>query len=109
MSLCGTGNGLNNNEQRKKTKLTIRQELSSFSSSVLKFKKFEDYWLEYGSKHPILSKLVNYFNSISATSVPSESSFSFANYISRKERASLSPEALRYSMVLKNFIVDSIQ
>jgi hypothetical protein len=38
---------------------------------------------------------------IQASSVASESAFSIANYIQRKERSSLSAENLRYSIFLR--------
>ena len=38
---------------------------------------------------------------IQASSVASESAFSIANYVKRKERSALSAENLRYSMFLR--------
>ena len=42
-------------------------------------------------------------NTICATSVPCESSFSVAGYIQRKERIRLSSDSLRYQLILKQF------
>ena len=40
-------------------------------------------------------------NTMCATSVPCETSFSFAGYIQRKERIRLSADSLRYQLILK--------
>jgi hypothetical protein len=42
---------------------------------------------------------------IPSSSVPSESAFSVANFIQRKERNSLSSKCIKYSMVLRDRIV----
>ena len=42
-------------------------------------------------------------NTICATSVPCESSFSMAGYIQRKERIRLRSDSLRYQLILKQF------
>ncbi|CAF4594516.1 unnamed protein product [Didymodactylos carnosus] len=50
---------------------------------------------------PILSSLIQRFLSTPATSVASESCFSIASYLHRKQRSSLSPSNLAYTVFLK--------
>ena len=54
---------------------------------------------------PLLSKLVRNYCITHASSVPSDSAFSMANYIQRKQRSSLSSKQLRYQMLLKDKLV----
>jgi hypothetical protein len=51
---------------------------------------------------PMLSFLVRRFCIIPASSVPSESASSVANFIQRKERSALSASQLRYSIMLRD-------
>ena len=49
------------------------------------------------------------YNIIPASSVPSEVSFSIANYIERKERSRLAPKTLEMSMVTRKMeILDKL-
>ena len=81
--------------------LTSRQENSSYIST---------FWRSNSAKLPLyfifeFSSLVRKYCIIQATlqfiQVPSESRFSIAKYVSRKERASLSSRNLRFSMILR--------
>ena len=60
------------------------------------------YWRDHERKLPKLSSLVRKYGMIQASSVASESAFSIANYIQRKERSSLSAKNLRYSIFLRD-------
>ena len=70
-------------------------------STYKQAQEFETFWNEKQTLLPILSSLVRRFSIIPATSVASESAFSLAGYINRKQRCSLSPTTIRYLMVLK--------
>ena len=66
--------------------------------------------MENHGKIPQLALLAKKLNIISASSVPSESQFSIAGYINRKERSSLSTANFRYSMCLKDkYKLESIE
>lgn len=70
---------------------------------------FENYWPLASRKFPILGEYVRYSNILPATSVPCESSFSISSYIERKQRARLSCNNVRYSLVVKGRVeVDDI-
>ena len=81
--------------------LSIKEELSMYVSTYKQSKDFESFWNEKQNMLPTLSLLVRRYSIIPATSVASESAFSVAGYIQRKQRASLSPTTLRYLMLLK--------
>jgi hypothetical protein len=63
---------------------------------------FSKFWLENNSIFPILNKFVLDYSIISASSVPSESTFSESGHLQKKQRSSLDPQKLQYSMFLKN-------
>ena len=73
-----------------------------YNSFIKKESNFENFWFNLHSEIPKLANLTKKYNAISASSVPSESAFSVANYIQRKQRSNLSPNSLKYSMVLKS-------
>ena len=62
---------------------------------------FKEFWTENTEILPLLKSVAIQYCASPATSVPSESSFSVAGHYSRKERANLSNENLRYSMLLR--------
>jgi hypothetical protein len=102
MSGCGFDYNFNTKTDNRKT-LTIKEEIKQYNSLVGKCSsKFDVFWSKFANDLPKLSKLVRKYNTILATSVPSESAFSVANYIQRKHRASLSASSLRFCMVLKS-------
>jgi hypothetical protein len=51
----------------------------------------------------MLTQFAKLFCSIPATSVASESAFSVAGYVMRKNRCSLAASTLKKTMILKNF------
>ena len=59
------------------------------------------YWRNNHFRLPQLATVVRKYSIIAAASTPSESRFSTANYVARKERSSLSSRNLRFSMILK--------
>jgi hypothetical protein len=63
---------------------------------------FSKFWVENNSIFPTLNKFVLEYNIISASSVPSESTFSESGHLQNKQRSSLDPQKLQYSMFLKN-------
>ncbi|CAF2942604.1 unnamed protein product [Rotaria sp. Silwood2] len=81
---------------------TIKEELAYYIDKVKKFTTFEEFWRTHQMELPYLSVLVRSFSIRPVTSVPSESLFSVAAYVNRKQRSSMSPNALRYSMVLRD-------
>ncbi len=60
---------------------------------------FSKFWFENNSFSPFLNKFVLEYSIISASSVPSESAFSESGH---KQRTSLDPQKLQYSMFLQN-------
>ena len=81
---------------------TLKQELAFYLTSRHENSlDISSYWRNNGSKLPLLASLVRKYCILQATSVASESRFSIANYVGRKERASLSSRNLRFSMILR--------
>ena len=81
---------------------TLKQELAYYLTSRQDNPlDISSYWRNNSSKLPLLASLVRKYCIIQATSVASESRFSIANYVGRKERASLSSRNLRFSMILR--------
>ena len=82
--------------------LTIDDELTLFTQAIQSYKgEFASFWIQYRERFSRLYNVARRINIVSATSVPSESIFSIAGYVARKQRVSLSSTSLRYSMVLK--------
>ncbi|CAF3985596.1 unnamed protein product [Rotaria sp. Silwood1] len=82
--------------------LTIEHELVLFSQAIQSFESdFSSFWLQYRDRFSRLYRIALRVSIIPATSVPSESIFSVAGYVARKQRASLSSKSLRHLMVLK--------
>lgn len=84
------------------TKFTTEQEIGMYISSIDENTDFHTFWNTIGRQLPTLSRLVRRFCIMTATSVASESAFSIAGYLQRKQRASLSPATLRYCMLLRD-------
>ncbi|CAF2950094.1 unnamed protein product [Rotaria sp. Silwood2] len=91
-------NGMSNNSR----KWTVKEEICYYLSTVSENQTFSQYWNNNKTRLPILSSIVRRYNIISATSISSESAFSISGFIQGKHRASLAPEMLRYSMILRN-------
>jgi len=85
---------------------SIKDEISYFTSSLRKIKSvdFAEYWQSNKDNLPLLYSKVLDTCIIPATSIASESAFSVAGFIQRKERSSLKPKTLRYSIISKDFI-----
>ena len=93
--------GMPTNEKSSKS-ITTEDEIVLFSQAVQFYKgDFSSFWLQHCERFPRLFRVAQRVNIIPATSVPSESVFSVAGYIQRKQRTSLSSKSLRYLMVLK--------
>jgi hypothetical protein len=82
--------------------LSIDEEISFFVKAVHSADEFQRFWITHQATIPRLATLFRRFNICPATSVASESTFSVAGYLQRKQRASLSSSAMRYPIVLKN-------
>jgi hypothetical protein len=82
---------------------TVQQEIGYYISSIERETEFQEYWNKNQHYLPLLSRLARHYCIMPITSVASESAFSIAGYIQRKQRCSLSPTTLRYSMLLRNF------
>ena len=90
----------NCNGQRDRTKFTIKEEISQYTALRLEnTKNLSDFWRTQQKRLPILASAVRKFCIIPASSVPSESRFSIANYAARKERSNLTSKNLRYLMI----------
>jgi hypothetical protein len=85
-----------------RTTRTIQEEISYYLNTITLSTIFEEFWIAHETELPQLAALVRSFNIRPASSVPSESLFSVAAYVNRKQRCSLSPDALRYSMILRD-------
>ena len=95
------GNSLQSNHGHKKP-FTIKEEIAYYISTRTQYElNLTIYWRESSKNLPMLSSLVRKFCIIPSTSVPSESAFSIANFIQRKERSCLSAETLKYSLILR--------
>ena len=82
--------------------MTIREEISKFNLLVKENNfEIEEFWKKNISIMPKLASLVKKYLIIPGSSVASESAFSIANFIQRKERSSLSSKNLRYSILLR--------
>jgi hypothetical protein len=89
-------------KKNKDKKLTIREEINYYKLNCCQKKvSLEEYWHNKASHLPMLASLVREYCAIPATSVASESAFSIANFIQRKERSGLSEETLRSSIILR--------
>ncbi|CAF1412013.1 unnamed protein product [Adineta steineri] len=90
------------NSTRIDTNKSITEELSHYMNKIDSSTTFEDFWVANEKELPCLSVLVRSFNIRPVTSIPSESLFSIAAYVNRKQRCSLSPRTLMYSMLLRD-------
>ena len=82
--------------------LSVEEELTLFIQSIQIFKgDFSSFWITHRIRFPRLYRVAQRVNIVPATSVASESVFSIAGFIARKQRSSLTSTSLRYLMVLK--------
>ncbi|CAF4309927.1 unnamed protein product [Rotaria socialis] len=89
---------------KKSKTVSLKQEIAKFETLDKDEHSFSTFWKTYERSLPLLSKMARRYGSITASSVPSESSFSIAGYVARKNRSSLSAKNLKYSMFLKDKI-----
>ncbi|CAF4810968.1 unnamed protein product, partial [Rotaria magnacalcarata] len=80
---------------------TIKEEIAQYVATVNLYQTFSQYWYANKDRLPILSSFVRQYNIMCATSIDCESSFSIAGFLHRKNRSSLAPSTLRYSMILR--------
>ena len=93
--------GMSINIRQTRT-VSAEDELVLFIQLIHSFKSnFSAFWTKYRERFPRLYRVAQRVNIIAATSVPSESVFSVAGYVSRKQRTSLSSTSLCHLMVLK--------
>lgn len=69
--------------------LDLNREFNLYSSTFSQSEDFSKYWQMYSKKLPILTAFIKRYCIISASSVASESAFSIANFLQRKERSNL--------------------
>ena len=83
--------------------LTIQQELARMASLPKREHKLcVTFWQSHGHSMPLLAALARKYLSISASSVPCESTFSISNHVIRKNRMALTSKNIRYTMFLKD-------
>jgi hAT family C-terminal dimerisation region len=70
--------------------ISVDAELSLFSNVIKTKKNFKQFWCDHRHSFPRLVHLVYRYCIVPATSVASESAFSIAGFIVRKQRSSLS-------------------
>ncbi|CAF4085958.1 unnamed protein product [Rotaria magnacalcarata] len=81
---------------------TIKQKIAHYMATNNFYATFSQYWSSNKDHLPILSSFVRHYNIMCATSIDCESAFSIAGFIHRKNRSSLAPSTLRYSMILRD-------
>lgn len=86
----------------KPSSISMDDEMTLFSQSIHSFDgDFSTFWIQNRQQFPRLFRLAQRFSIIAATSVPSESAFSIAGFINRKQRSALSSNSLRRLVMLK--------
>ena len=81
---------------------SAKEEMAFYVDRVQGKHSFEQFWNRYKNDIPGMMDLVQSYNIRPATSVPSEGLFSVANYVQRKQRSSLAPKTLKYTMLLRD-------
>ncbi|CAF1663993.1 unnamed protein product [Rotaria magnacalcarata] len=93
--------GMSTNVKQTRT-LSADDELVLFTQLIRSYKSnFSTFWTQYRERFPCFYRVVQRVNIIAVTSVPSESIFLVAGYVTRKQRTSLSSTSLRHLIVLK--------
>ncbi len=99
---CGSVLDNERNLSSKKRSLTIREEISKYKAAIISNKNpICEFWNLHQSSLPKLASAARKYCIIPAASVPSESRFSIANFVSRKERSNLSSKNLRLTMIAR--------
>ena len=86
---------------------TIKEEISQYIATINERLIFSTYWNNNKERLPILSSIARQYNVMCATSIDCESAFSIAGHIHRKNRSSLAPSTLRYTMLLREYYKNS--
>jgi hypothetical protein len=81
---------------------SAQEELIYYNNNIQSDESFEDFWNRHKNELPGMVGFVKAYNMRPATLAASESLFSSANYVRRKHRSSLSPNTLKYSMLLRD-------
>ena len=90
--------------------MTLDEEISAYVEAAKSSTDFQSFWKQHSKSLPRLAHLVRRVNIIPATSVASESLFSIASFLNRKQRSSLSSRTLRYLLVLKDrHLIDKLE
>ena len=97
-------------QRDKSAKITIVSDIQNYRRYVLEFNSKHKpditsalaFWRTYGHMFRVLGKVAKMLLSAPATSVPSESCFSTASFLGRKERSRLTDENLSSSIFLKD-------
>ena len=64
---------------------------------------FSEFWTIYCNKFPLLYQIMLETNIIESTSISSDSYVNVSGYIQLKDRARLSPNNLRYTMLSRDY------
>ena len=97
---CGQDVSNRQTSTSKKRPYTIKEEISKYKAAILgNNKSICEFWNKNQFSFPILASAVRKYCIIPAASIPSESRFSTANYVARKERSNLSSKNLRFTMI----------
>jgi hypothetical protein len=82
---------------------TVKEEIASYKSEICNSElDLSSFWKKNCTQLPLLASLVRKYLIIPASSVSSESSFSVANFIQRKERSALSSKSLKQAIILRS-------
>jgi hypothetical protein len=95
--ICGNQNKFHRALYTEVIDTSSQEQILLFKSAIQKLPidyEFRKFWYENKFKFSRLVEVVKKYSIIPASSVASESAFSEANYIQRKERASLSSKNL---------------
>ena len=77
-------------------------ELKKFKTIIKPSANLEDFWNQNKTVLPRLYSLTKQYCAMCGASVPSESAFSIAGFINRKQRAAMCPNMIKWSMFLKD-------
>ena len=109
-NLCGYNSTQTTTTTTSHKSFTLDEEISAYIDAAQSASDFPQFWTSHHQSLPRLSHLVRRVNIIPATSVASESLFSTASFLNRKQRSSLSSRSLRYLLVLKGrHIIDKLE
>ncbi|CAF0857088.1 unnamed protein product [Didymodactylos carnosus] len=102
--------GQENSSESKQKPTSIAGEIALYSSMAQKKNAIAlkseplSFWSKHGDELPLFKELASKYLTTPGTSVPSESAFSVAGFVGRKERARLTAKTLSYLVFLKDKI-----